>query len=317
MNKRVHHAGLGLWLMSLAAPAWAACTGNALESSITAQQLNEIRPARDATVGSVIHTIRINDGPGYAKCQGGEPFTYGFVQNMAAIPIQGLTRVYPSGIPGIGVRIFWPHEGGVYFPSPMTPPRALSNYQYRPPQDFTIDFVKTGTIQSGTIGNLNVEVKYGALVANRLKFMGLRYEAKVRSCLPDQFEQQVEMPSIRARDLGQVGATAGPKPFAIKLSCDADLKVAYRIDSPGQKNNVIPNADEDGMAKGVGVQLFKGDASSNAVQLLETRTEVETGSSPGLPFGVLIPLTARYYQTASEVTAGKVSATATVTFFYE
>lgn len=317
MKAIIYQISLGLCLMSCAGSAWALCRGTQLQSTITEQQIKEIRPARDAPVGSVLHTIRINQGVAKVKCEGGEFFTYGFVQEQTPVRIAGMTHVYETGIAGIGVRIFWPHEGKVFIPSPMKTPQYLNNYEYSPPQDFTLYFIKTGGIQTSVSKNLTVQVRYGGLVTNRLIFSGLYYEPRFRSCLPEQFNQSVEMPPIRARELGGVGGTAGAKPFSIKLSCEADLKVAYRIDSPGQKNNVIQNANEEGMAKGVGVQLFKGDAGSNEVQPLKTRTEVGVSAAPGAPFGVVLPLTARYYQTEPKVTGGKVSATATVTFFYE
>ncbi|WAI83803.1 MULTISPECIES: fimbrial protein [Achromobacter] len=315
MKAVIRQASLALLLTSLGGSAWAACTGDRLVTTITEQQLDAVRPARDAPVGSTIHTLSIDGGVAKVQCTSiRDLFTYGFVTNLGAVP--GQDKVYASGIPGIGVRIFWPHEGGVYLPSPMTPKKALGPWEYHPPQIFTIEFIKTGPIQSGVSGDLRVEVRYGSLLSNLIVFNNLRYDAKIRSCLPTKSEQQVDLLPIRARDLGHVGATAAPKAFVIDLACDPGVKVAYRIDAPDQENNVIKNSTLDGMAKGVGLQLLMGDVGSNVVQPLETRTEIPSTPHAG-PVIVSIPLGARYYQTEPKITGGPVSATATVTLFYE
>ncbi|WP_332612481.1 fimbrial protein [Achromobacter sp. ESBL13] len=315
MKAIIRGFSLGLLLMSASGSIWASCSGDRRVTTITEAQLDAVRPGRDAPVGSTIHSISINDPAAKVKCTSTrDTFSYGFVSNPT--PVAGYDRVYASGIPGIGVRVFWPHEYGVFMPSPMTPKRNLNPWDYTPPQTFRIDFIKTGPIQSGTTRDLRVEVRYSALVSNAIVFNNLGYDAKIISCLPIDSEMKVDMPTIRDRDLGHVGATAGAHPFTVNLACDPGVKVAYRIDAPGQENNVIRNSSAEGMAKGVGVQLVMGDVGSNVVQPLETRMEITSTPNAG-PAIVSIPLAARYYQTAPTFTGGKISATATMTLFYE
>lgn len=70
------------------------------------------------------------------------------------------------------------------------------------------------------------------------------------------------------------------------------------------------------MAKGVGLILVRGDASSRIIQEFATRTEFKTTPTSVDDEALSIPLTAFYVNYATP-TAGYVAINATVTFMYE
>ncbi|MCS3509563.1 fimbrial protein [Achromobacter sp. JUb104] len=303
-------------LMSAGRPVWAACTGQSLTTTITAQHLKEMKPPRDAAIGSTIYKKTINEGIAYLQCNTvGERFEYGLQAGAKAVP--GYKNVYESGIPGIGMRIFWTHEGGVY----MNYPRygfKLGNYKYYPPQHFEFELIKIGPIKSGVSFAHRADVYYGALRSNMVVFSNVAYEVNSSGCtVVDGQLVEVELLTINNRHLGHRGATAADKAFNIKLDCDQGVKVAYRIDADGTPEHVIKNAQGGDMARGVGVQLLQGDLGSNVVQPLATRTEFTTTVTTVDKERLTIPLVARYYQTDDTLVAGKINATATVTLFYE
>lgn len=303
-------------LMSAGRPVWAACTGQSLTTTITAQHLKEMKPPRDAAIGSTIYEKTINEGDGYLYCStSGEWFSYGLQAGVKAVP--GYQHVYESGIPGIGMRIFWTHEGGVYMNYPRHRHR-ISNFQYYPPQKFTFELIKIGPIKSGVSFAHRADVYYGALRSNMVVFSNVAYEVNSSGCtVVDGQLIEVELLTINNRHLGHRGATAADKAFNIKLDCDQGVKVAYRIDADGTPEHVIKNAQGGDMARGVGVQLLRGDLGSNVIQPLATRTEFTTAVTTVDEERLTIPLVARYYQTDDTLVAGKINATATVTLFYE
>lgn len=134
--------------------------------------------------------------------------------------------------------------------------------------------------------------------------------------------QTVELDKVGARELTGVGSVAKQKDFWLKLSCNGgntkdqklNLTFAYTPDPNAGTNGVMKNTTGTGYATGVGVQILKEDATTkvkNGDKLLVTTVTKNTASNPQLK------LKAQYYQTATQVTAGKVFTTATVTISYE
>ncbi|WP_447980962.1 fimbrial protein [Achromobacter kerstersii] len=316
MKITLHLAVIGFaLLMSFSRPAWSACTGMSLSTSITAEDLKNMKPPRDAALGSPLLVKFIDEGIASLSCNtNGEWFVYGFLAGEKPVP--GYDNVFETGIPGIGMRVYWTHEGGVFMKSPG-PRRQLKNWQYSPPQKFMFELIKIGTVQSGVTSVHRVEVRYGALLSNLIDFSNVAYEANIIGCkVVSEKSPQIDLPLINNRHLGHRGATAGAKGFSIDLECDKGVRVGYQIDADGTPEHVIKNAQGDGMARGVGVQLVQGDVGSNVVQPLSARTGFTTSATTVDGEQISIPLAARYYQTDDALEAGKVSATATVTLFY-
>ena len=316
MKITLHRAAIAVaLLMAFLRPAWSACTGMSLVTTITAQDLKNMKPPRDATLGSPLLVKLIDEGIAKVSCNtNGEWFVYGFLAGEKPVP--GYENVFETGIPGIGMRVYWTHEGGVFMKSPG-PRRQIRNWQYSPPQRFFFELIKIGPIQSGVTSVHRVEVWYGKLRSNMINFSNVAYEASSIGCkVVSEKNAQIELPLINNRHLGHRGATAGAKGFSIDLECDKGVRVGYQIDADATPDHVIRSAQGPGMARGVGVQLVEGDAGSNRVQPL------------GIPAGfthlattvdaerISIPLAARYYQMDDALVAGNVSATATVTLLY-
>lgn len=128
----------------------------------------------------------------------------------------------------------------------------------------------------------------------------------------------VVLPTVSTMSFHGVGTTSGATPFTIRVNCtpapqgSPGLAVVLDTSTPqaGATGVIAPTAGT-GRAKNVGVQLLQADGTTP----VGFGATIPEGSIP--PTGSL-PLTfyARYYQTATGVTAGKVTATATYTLIY-
>lgn len=316
MKITLHLAAISVaLLMALSRPAWSACTGTSIATIITAQDLKNMKPPRDATLGSPILVKFIDEGAARVSCStNGEWFVYGFLAGEKPVP--GYPNVFETGIPGIGMRVYWTNEGGVFMKSPG-PRRQIRNWQYSPPQRFLFELIKIGPIQSGVTSVHRVEVWYGKLLTNLIEFSNVAYEANSIGCkVISEKNAQIPLLLINNRHLGHRGATAGAKGFTIDLECDKGVRVGYQIDADATPDHIIKNATGEGMARGVGVQLVQGDAGSNRVQPLGIPVGFTQSATTVDAERISIPLAARYYQTDDALEAGKVSATATVTLLY-
>ncbi|MEN5089939.1 fimbrial protein [Pseudomonas protegens] len=288
-----------------------------MSTRITSQELGGLKVPRDAPIGSVIYTREIDQGKASISCTAswGEKLwlDHGFVGG-ATLSSYG-QNVYLSGIPGIGMRIYWYHEGGAYMSHPRFT-RQIQAYNYQPPQKFRFELVKVGPISSGSSSNQIVRIYYHNQLSNELIFSNVAFVAQNSGC-EAQAVPPIELPTVLQREFKQQGLTVGSKDFSIDLLCDRGIRVAYRVDGPTNKDNVLLNAQGDGMARGVGIQLFQGHGGSTMVQALGSRTDLAIASGTQDQQPLSIPLNARYIQTAPTVEGGKVWSNATVSFFYE
>lgn len=95
------------------------------------------------------------------------------------------------------------------------------------------------------------------------------------------------------------------------------ISLSFDYQQDGTNTQVLKNLEPNATkANGVGVQLLWNYQNKN--QVIGTGNKLELGtvkSNQTVEYNV--PLTARYYQTATNVTAGKVRAMATVTIQYD
>lgn len=113
-----------------------------------------------------------------------------------------------------------------------------------------------------------------------------------------------------------IGSTGQEKTQPIILSCHPKTKYSLTVngDDAG-KPGVIKLTQEPGVASGIGVQLLT--AKDNQPILLATKTEIGTSAAKGTDLEVTINITARYYQTDTQITPGKANASATFTVTYQ
>lgn len=294
--------------------ALATCTGKPLSTPFTSADFAMLKPPRDIPVGSTILVKEIDQGNTTMTCSGnGLWFDYGFVGGATKTAFE---HVYETGVPGIGMRIYWYNEGGVYMEWPRFE-RRLNPTTYSPPHKFKFELVKTGTISSGKFIDHKIEIYYHNQLSNKISFNNVSYTAQSRGCTVARPVQTVTMPTVPLGKFKPDATPIGPKSFAIDLKCDKGVKVAYYITGLNTDLHILKNSVGKGMAKGVGLILVQGDASSQTQQMFGTRTEFKTSQTTVDDERLSIPLTAFYIQYGPEVTAGDVLANATVTFMYE
>ncbi|GJN53525.1 fimbrial protein [Pseudomonas tohonis] len=303
-----------------------------MDSGVQAAETTAPLPAqlvvpRDAPVGTVLFDTQGWLQGGTAKVTCGAPFLpgdlwlrKGFVSG-AAVP--GQPNVYPSGVPGIGIRVAWSRDskslpaqmsGGEFMNSPRTV-EPMPHGRYAPANNWWVQLVKTGPISSGTYNYdiPNVEVHHHDVRTNILTFPPLAITFQARSCrLVDGRDYTHHLRSSSLGNFSGVGSTALPEDFTITLNCDRGLSVSYRIDGDPADDTTLKNQTGDGMAKGVGIQLLNRIGFGGPIRLGREVILPRANNSGDLS----ILLTARYRQVDPVITAGKVSALATITLFY-
>ena len=114
----------------------------------------------------------------------------------------------------------------------------------------------------------------------------------------------VQLGQVARKGFTGVGSTAGARPFNIQLNCSAGVAASntifLRMDAtpdPSGQQGVLQVVQGAGAATGVGIQVL--DGSSTGVKFGE-----DALVGPSKDGSYVLPFTARYYQTAPNVTAG-------------
>lgn len=311
---------LGICLLVLCVAARAAeCSGGTMTNNITSQDIAAMRPPRDAPLGSTIYTQEIDRGKVNVSCSHswvpGDKiwFDHGYRNSPAKT---NYPNVYETGIPGIGMRIYW-HEGNGVFMQAVRHERTIGPWEYTPLHKFTFELVKIGEIKTGVSGNQYADVYYHNHLTHKVTFQNVSYTAVNRGCKVARPFDTIRLPDIHQSMFTQTSGIMGRKSFNIDLSCDKGVKVAYRIDGINSTGDFLVNDSGSDMAEGVVLALLQGDVSSQTFQKLGTRTEFKTSQTTVDGETLSIPLTVGYVGFNNPVKAGKVSTSATVTFFYE
>jgi len=138
----------------------------------------------------------------------------------------------------------------------------------------------------------------------------------------------VTLPTVTKSGFSGIGSTQGPQSFDLNILCNGGqnptgyeeknlISLSFDYMQDGTNNQVLSNTAPTSIkANGVGVQLLWNYNNKNQVIKKGDKLELGTVSSNNtLQYNV--PMTAQYYQTATNVTAGTVRAMATVTIEYD
>ena len=144
---------------------------------------------------------------------------------------------------------------------------------------------------------------------------GVTFTASTCSVAAGSSNIAVTLPTVFTNALGGTGATPGATSFAIQLTgCTTGRNVSATLDTSAPyagANGVIAPTAGAGYAQNVGVQILQ----SNGTTPVTFGTSFSTGTTSGTSY--TINLFARYYQTGTPATAGRVTATATYTLTYQ
>lgn len=295
---------------------------------------------RDAPVGSTTPAYATSFGfhcPGDPCC---DRDIYIILAATPAALVAGYNDVYPTNVPGIGVRYTVSNGAGTSCTGlPLTVQsgsRQVICHQIfaaaSPGYDYTLNvaaqFVKTGTIAPGALTTIPALSITNAINNQSGSYLwGNAFTGAASgsfnsvACSVTQTAVQVTMPQAKTKDLATPGATTGTTPFALSLNCDAGVQVAMTLTdatTPANRSSTL-SLTSDSTAKGVGYQIaFNGTpvaygadsaVAGNANQIMVT-------SSPTTGGTMAVPLSASYVSTGP-VNPGTANARATFTMSYQ
>lgn len=268
--------------------------------------------------------ISRNDGAATVRMVLGTPGDY-----VATIPNGVVVR---TSLTGVGIAITGPAGttydssfGGFVLGSVVRQGRGQDSGYVN--VALTYQLVATGPITSGTI-TIPGELLHFDFVTQR---QGPQYLSSVTvpgsenitalACAVDVGSRNmvVTLPDTLASVFTGIGSTAGDTGFQLSLNCQAGTTVNISMSSgtaDAAHAGVVASATGSGYASGVGVQVLDQNGTPMPIGTGSgAPTRVTVGASPSGPMS--IPFSARYFQTATPVTAGKISATVTFTMTYQ
>jgi len=294
-----------------------------------------IRPSDP--VGMVLRkaTFPITDNGSRAKCTSySDTITAALTQGYPLSPLGN--NIYSTNIPGIGIRLYREAENATNFSGyyPYTRSLTPSTYYTLASGYFVVEIVKTAAqTGSGALVPGLYSRYYVSGYMNR-PFLtstvnGDAITIASSSCeIQGNINKVVQLPTVTKAGFKGVGSTQGEQTFDMNILCNGGINptgyeeknvisLSYDFTQDGTNSQVLANtAAASEKANGVGVQLLWNYQNKNQVIKKGDKLALGTlSSNQTLQYNV--PMTARYYQTATNVTAGKVRAMATVTIQYD
>lgn len=187
--------------------------------------------------------------------------------------------------------------------------------------DIGLDFYKIGELKPGKVSAQNMASMI--LRTNQVwaspesTVKGTEFSLTSQGCSVTNTSISVPMGTVHSSHFKGVGSTTGDQDFSIPLSCDAGIKVGITV-TGGSAGNFdadkglinLDTSDTSTVASGVKLQILSKNAPVKLNSVIDLGTRVVQGLFS-------VPLTARYYQSASPITAGLANGTATFTMKYE
>lgn len=303
---------LALILVLVAQPA-AAVTCNILATKINTVGFGQVNVQRDTPVGA---TLATTVSTGYAQvqtlsdsgevCPGNYAITY-----LSAIesPVSG---VFKTNLDGVGIKVSGMPGN---FTLPVYQNSGFYNLGY-----YIISLVKTGEMTSGVLTPGLIAQAWFGSPGNYFTQISLDATSRV-SVLSCSLSSQVITFDLGTLSASEFSHAVGFSPQRtatqnIGLYCNPganiniELKGTPNPDAAGE-GSVLALTGQGGenTADGVGVQLLYNDIP------LKMNNRMLLKQSPGGQ--EMFPVTARYYQTKTIVTAGEANATATLDITYQ
>ncbi|KXZ71304.1 MAG: fimbrial protein [Acinetobacter venetianus] len=257
-------------------------------------------------------------------------------------PISSLgNNIYSTNIPGIGIRLYREAQNNSNFSGYYPYSRNISggsgwggrNYSLDTGY-FVVEIVKTAPqTGSGALVPGQYSSYYLTSHPNQPILTSFVYGNAITiassSCeLQGDINKVVTLPTVTKSGFSGVGSTQGAQRFDLNILCNGGqnptgyeeknlISLSYDYVQDGSNNQVLSNiAPASTKANGVGVQLLWNYNNKNQVIKKGDKLELGTVSSNNT-VQYNVPMTAQYYQTATNVTAGTVRAMATVTIEYD
>lgn len=321
--------------MCMTVSSHAACSF--LDGSLTTGNINmgSIAVPANVQVGTVIATKKGS----YDSLVAHQGITCG--DNVAStmsfsMSGSGTSSIYPTNIPGIGIRIYvW--SSGAYYSMPTSPTLTPNSWGFQwltaggsygtGSMQLQVDLVATAQIGlSGTNAlSYNVSPWLTARAndgSGQMTVSNLAVTATVttRTCSVTTTSVDVPLPQAYAGKLSTTGSTAGATPFNLGINCSQGTNVMVTLTDASDVSNrsntlgLAPGSS----AAGVGLQILKGSTPISYgpdSAAAGNTNQWSAGTAAGGP--MTIPLTAQYVRTPGTLTPGTVKGTATFTMSYQ
>ncbi|WP_232470848.1 fimbrial protein [Caballeronia hypogeia] len=290
-----------------------------------------------AAVGQTVATLAPDGFQFPCWLPAGQASTLWADLSVPVAPASGFSDVYPTGVPGLGVRYSFNSaycgarnvvlaNGGMTLTCSFTGPIDA----YSPDLTVTASFVVTGQIAAGaatltSAPRVNINYRHsdsgGSWAKSPLYTGSANGVLTQATCSVNQTSVSVIMPTADTRAFSSgLGAVAAPQPFTLSLTCQTGAKVLITLTdavNPANRGTSL-QLTADSSAAGIGIQILN-TAGSPVVFGADSATPGNANQWPigDSPNGMLqIPLTARYVRTGA-VTAGTVKGLATFTMSYQ
>jgi type 1 fimbria pilin len=333
LNSALLTAGLGIYTETNAACRLYNYTPNDVQMSVGRVV---VRPSDE--VGKILRkaTFAITDkGTRADRCDSSDRL---IAELNQAYPLSPLgNSIYTTNIPGIGIRLYREAENASnfsgYYPYTRGGLRYGTTYNLAPGY-FVVEIIKiaeqtgSGALVPGQYSSYYIQgyptrpFLTSTVLANAITIASSSCE------LQGNINKVVQLPTVMKSGFTGVGSTQGEQAFDLNILCNGgknptgyeeknQISLDFDFPQDGTNNQVMANtAPNSTKANGVGVQLLWKYQNKNQVIRRGDKLDVGTvNSNQTVQYN--IPLSARYYQTAANVTAGTVRAMATVTIQYD
>ncbi|MDR2062858.1 MAG: type 1 fimbrial protein [Acinetobacter sp.] len=339
LNSVLLTAGLGIY--SEANAACAPTSGFTTKAISMAVGRVVVRPSDE--VGKILRkaTFAIDPNNSTINCTRNSSGTVraDLTQNY---PLSSLgNNIYSTNIPGIGIRLYREAQNNANFSGYYPYSRNISGGPYWNGTNYSLDsgyfvveIVKTaeqtgsGALVPGQYSTYYL-TNYASSPILTSHVLANAITIASSSCeLQGNINKVVQLPTVMKSGFSGVGSTQGEQSFDLNILCNGgknptgyeeknQISLDFDFPQDGTNNQVMSNtAPNSTKANGVGVQLLWKYQNKNQVIRKGDKLDVGTvNSNQTVQYN--IPLSARYYQTATNVTAGTVRAMATVTIQYD
>ena len=313
------------------------CTTNTANTTLT---IPPLIIQRDAAVGSVIGSVMTGTVTTYTCTSGGAAGAAAagqitglravgtYVGNFAGV------EVFSTNIPGIGYAVGGAgvNTCGSTFVTgaflvgntPNTHSVCSNSGQWSTlTMTGTVEFIKTAaTTGSGVLSAMQVGsfILYngGSTFQTPESLISISsVPVTTVACSVNNANIRVTMGTINSTAFSGVGsspAAARTQNFTIPLSCNLGTRVNVTLTGTAVSGTTgvvaLDSAGTTGVASGVGVQMLYNSVPVTLGSIMNIGTATSEGNFN-------IPLQARYYQTASTITAGTANSSATFTLAYQ
>ncbi|MGU3487359.1 fimbrial protein [Enterobacter bugandensis] len=243
--------------------------------------------------------------------------------------IPGLTGVYDSGVPGVGVALMNDRGqritggGKTACDSRSTPigyvsTDGMQSFNF----NVTLELVKTSAaVQSGTLMQAQTEFGIGVYgndgigSPNIISYSGnVNFQTVTCSVLPKNLT--VNLGDFPVSDFVSVGMLSSPaQNFDVTVNCNSTVQPEVKITSSNGYETafegVLKLTQQPGVATGVGVRMLFDNNIATFDTYVNTQNEAIANET------LIIPFQVRYEQISDVVTPGPANTVATITLAYK